>query len=486
MRTSTLAIPISTFAFLIVTYNVIANWDAVTGGSAGLVSIPTTTTPESAGVWAGAAVLVALAFKWSPSGYRVQATRENEVAARSLGIRLIRERLLAFVISGVLCGAGGALAVHQSGVLTPATFYFGATVTTLTMLVVGGTRSVFGAVLGAIAVAAIDEFLRHLEEGFHLFGFVSIGEAPGLAAIGLGVVLLATMIGMPAGLTGGREAGELGRFGRRRPRAGVSNRLDRRPPVLIRQSKPTPARRVLRAEGISVAFAGLRALREVDLTLGRAEILGLIGPNGAGKTTLVNALSGFQAPDSGTIRIDGVDVTRFPPDRLARTGLVRTFQGALPFAHLSALEGVAVGAMGVGAGIGRASATATGVLDRLGLAELAQEPAGALPPGVQRLLGIARALATSPSYLLLDEPAAGLNDAECRRLVETLRGVVDDFGCGILLIEHDMSVVMDLCPRVQVLEDGATLRVGSAAEIQADPAVVEAYLGHSFMAGADA
>jgi branched-chain amino acid transport system permease protein len=486
MRTSTLAIPISTFAFLIVTYNVIANWDAVTGGSAGLVSIPTTTSPRSAGIWACAAVLIALAFKWSPSGYRLQATRENEVAARSLGIRLTRERLLAFTISGVLCGTGGALAVHGSGVLTPATFYFGATVTTLTMLVVGGSRSVLGAVLGATAVAVVDESLRHLEEGLHLFGLISIGETPGLAAIGLGLVLLVAMIALPAGLTGGREAGEMGWSRGRRSRRGMPPRLGTGRPRPTTHSRPRPACGVLRAEGVSVAFAGLKALREVELTLGRGEILGLIGPNGAGKTTLVNALSGFQAPDSGTITIDGVDVTGFPPDRLARTGLVRTFQGALPFAHLSALEGVAVGAMGVGAGIGKAGTTAAAVLDRLGLGGLAQERAGGLPPGLQRLLGIARALATSPNYLLLDEPAAGLNDAEGRSLIEALRGVLDDFGCGILLIEHDMSVVMDLCPRVQVLEDGETLRVGSPAEIQADPAVLEAYLGHSYVARAGA
>ena len=165
MRTSTLAIPISTFAFLIVVYNVVANWDRVTGGSGGLVSIPTTTSVESAGLWAAAAVVVALAFKWSASGYRLQATREDEVAARSIGIRVMKERLIAFALSGALCGVGGALAVHQSGVLNPTTFYFGATVTTLTMLVVGGVRSVFGAVVGAIAVATVNEVLRGFEDG---------------------------------------------------------------------------------------------------------------------------------------------------------------------------------------------------------------------------------------------------------------------------------------------------------------------------------
>ena len=209
MRTSTLAIPISTFAFLIVVYNVVANWDRITGGNSGLVSIPTTTSVESAGLWAAAAVILALAFKWSASGYRLQATREDEVAARSIGINVIRERLIAFGISGVLCGVGGALAVHQSGVLNPSTFYFGATVTTMTMLVVGGARSVFGAVIGAISIATVNELLRGIENGASLFGAISIGEAPGLAAIGLGLILLATMIAMPNGLSGGREAGEL-------------------------------------------------------------------------------------------------------------------------------------------------------------------------------------------------------------------------------------------------------------------------------------
>ena len=209
MRTSTLAIPISTFAFLIVVYNVVANWDRVTGGSSGLVSIPTTTSVESAGLWAGVAVVLALAFKWSASGYRLQATREDEVAARSIGIGVMRERLIAFGISGVLCGIGGALAVHQSGVLNPTTFYFAATVTTMTMLVVGGARSVLGAVIGALAIATVNELLRGVENGAELFGAISIGEAPGLAAIGLGLILLATMIAMPDGLSGGREAGEL-------------------------------------------------------------------------------------------------------------------------------------------------------------------------------------------------------------------------------------------------------------------------------------
>jgi branched-chain amino acid transport system ATP-binding protein/branched-chain amino acid transport system permease protein len=485
MRTSTLAIPISTFAFLIVVYNVVANWDRVTGGSSGLVSIPTTTSVESAGLWAAGAVVLALAFKWSSSGYRLQATREDEVAARSIGINVMGERLVAFGISGVLCGIGGALAVHQSGVLNPTTFYFSATVTTMTMLVVGGARSVLGAVVGAIAIAAVNETLRNAESGISLLGAISIGEAPGLAAIGLGLILLATMIAMPNGLSAGREAGELPWIRRLglappTPLRGSDDAVARLPPV------DRSAQGVLRAEGISLAFAGLRVLRGVDLELEPGAALGLIGPNGAGKTTLVNVLSGFQEPDSGRVSLDGVDVTGRSPMRLARAGLARTFQAALPFPLLSGLESVAVGAMGIGVSQRRAATVAAEVLARLNLLEQAALPAGALSPADQRLLGVARALAIQPRYLLLDEPAAGLSEAECEKLAEILRNVLVDFDCGILLIEHDMSIVMELCPRVQVLDDGMTLCVGTPEEVQADPTVVEAYLGSYFPVVADA
>jgi branched-chain amino acid transport system permease protein len=432
-----------------------------------------------AGLWAGVAVVVALAFKWSASGYRLQATREDEVAARSIGIGLMRERLIAFTISGMLCGVGGALAVHQSGVLSPETFYFSASVTTITMLVVGGARSIFGAVVGTLAVATVNELLRNFEGGASVLGVISVGATPGLAAIGLGLILLVTMVALPEGLSGGREAGDIEPIRRR-----LRSRVPSTSPAAAATDRARPGS--LRAEGVTLSFSGLHVLRGVDVALPPGETLGLIGPNGAGKTTLVNVLSGFQAPDSGSLYLDGVDVTSWSPARLARAGLGRTFQAALPFAGLTVVESVAVGAMGVGVSRRRAVDIAADVLERLGLGEQAQTPAGLQPPGNQRLLGIARALAIGPRYLLLDEPAAGLNDEECRELVAILRGVVQDFGCAILLIEHDMNVVMDLCSRVQVLDDGETVAVGSPEAVQADPAVVEAYLGTSYAASAHA
>ncbi|HKP17931.1 MAG TPA: ABC transporter ATP-binding protein [Gaiellaceae bacterium] len=235
----------------------------------------------------------------------------------------------------------------------------------------------------------------------------------------------------------------------------------------------------LEARGVTVQFRGLRALSEVDLVLAKGEILGLIGPNGAGKTTLVNVLSGFQRPEAGDLVLDGRNVSGRPPRKFARLGVARTFQTGRLFGKLSVLENVELGALGLKTSARTARERSWTLLARLGLAAKAHLPAGSLPYGEQRLLGVLRALSTEPTFLLLDEPAAGLNEAETANLLAVIGAVRDDFGCGVLVIEHDMRLIMGVSERIQVLDHGRFLCVGTPEEVRRDPAVIEAYLGSS-------
>jgi ABC-type branched-subunit amino acid transport system ATPase component len=239
----------------------------------------------------------------------------------------------------------------------------------------------------------------------------------------------------------------------------------------------------LGARGVHVRFDGVHALAEIDLTLGAGEVVGLIGPNGAGKTTLVNVLSGFQRPTEGSVRLDGADITRWAPHRRGRAGIGRTFQSVRVFPGLTVLENLEAAAYGVGLRRRAATRTAGELLELVDLQAVAAAPAGALAYGQERRLGIARALAATPRFLLLDEPAAGLNEQESDELLALLRGIRDERGCALLVIEHDMRLIMRLCERLQVLDHGRTIAAGPPAEVAADAAVLEAYLGSARAAG---
>jgi branched-chain amino acid transport system ATP-binding protein len=217
----------------------------------------------------------------------------------------------------------------------------------------------------------------------------------------------------------------------------------------------------------------------VSLDVRRAEIVGLIGPNGAGKSTLVNVLSGFDRPSSGTVDLEGRDVTRWRPNRRGRAGLARTFQHSHAFRALSVRENIEVAAVGAGASPRAARERAAELLDLLGLGANADALADGLAQGDERRLGVARALATNPRFVLLDEPAAGLPEAEVAAFAEAVRTVRDDRDAGVLLIDHNMALIMETCDRIHVLDEGRTLAEGTPADIRANLDVAAAYLGDS-------
>jgi branched-chain amino acid transport system ATP-binding protein len=233
----------------------------------------------------------------------------------------------------------------------------------------------------------------------------------------------------------------------------------------------------LAVEGLTKDFVGLRALDSVSMTLERGEILGLIGPNGSGKTTLINVVTGFLKSTEGRVRMSNVDITGWPPHRIAELGLARTFQTLKLFLGLTVLENVEVAAVSAGLPRRQARQRAYQVLERLGAARLADLPAKALPYGQERCVEIARALATNPSFLLLDEPAAGLSEVESEDLLQTLASIPQEIGCGMLIVDHDMRLIMRLCDRLHVLNYGQTIGEGPPEKVRRNPAVIGAYLG---------
>ena len=465
MRLSGIAASIGTFAVLMIFYTLYSNWDSWTFGASTLVGVPIYVDYWVALAWAMVALMVATIYQKSRFGLALRASRENEAAARAVGINVPTQRLIAFVLSGFFMGLGGVLQAHYVGSIVVRGFWLGPTFIALAMLMIGGQRSLTGAVVGVMVVAVLQEVLRKIEVLIQLYG---------LSQLVIAFLMLTILIVRPRGIAKGREIP----WPFASPAAmAAPTRSDRAPaaPAIVPAGGDMEER--LEAHDVSVNFEGLAAVDEVTVSMGRHEIFGLIGPNGAGKTTLVNVLTGFQKPTHGRVVLAGVDVTGMPPHRIGRRGLARTFQAVRLYPDMPVIENLEAAAVGTGLGRREASRRARAILEWMNFSGKAYDHADTLPYGDERRVGIGRALAMAPHFVLLDEPAAGMSDSECDDLMALISRIPQDFGCGVLLIEHNMRVIMGVCDRIHVIDSGRTIGEGTPQEIQANPAVIRAYLG---------
>ncbi|GEO36374.1 branched-chain amino acid ABC transporter [Skermanella aerolata] len=388
-------------------------------------------------------------------GRAMQAVRDNELAAGVVGVNTYRTKVVAFTISAILGGLGGALFASGFSYISPDQFSFAESVVFLTMALIGGVQSAFGTALGTGLLILLPEWLRFLKEIY-------------LAIYGLSVILI--MVFMPEGIWGLLE--RIAHVGGGRPAVVTPRpfRLD------IPDSGPAD---ILETRGLAKHFGGLRAVDGVDLKVERGSVHALIGPNGSGKTTLLNVLSGLYRPTGGSVSLAGRDITRLAPHERCAAGVGRTFQNIRLFRSLSILDNVLIGAQRPGApakGEAALRERAFEALGFVGLADKASELVGSLPYGHQRLVEIARALAGNPTLLLLDEPAAGLNPTEKQELVELLRRL-KGHGLTIFLIDHDMAMVERIADHITVLNFGKRIAEGTPRDVLRHPAVIAAYLG---------
>ena len=427
------------------------------GGAAGFKGIPHNTTFP----WVFFIMLFTLFFIKnfvnSKYGRSCIAVRENEIAAEAMGVNTTKYKVMAFTIGAIFAGIGGGLFAHCFYIINPSSFTFMASFNFLIMVVLGGLGSITGSIAGAFVVTFVS---------------AALASWPEFRMIAYALVLILLMFYRPQGLFGYTEITSLKIFQRFR-RSWIIMEL-------------------LKTDGVSKVFGGLKAVSNFDIEINEGELIGLIGPNGAGKTTAFNLLTGVYQPTTGTIDFAGKSLVGLKPYQITSRGIARTFQNIRLFSELTVLDNVKIAydshakyslvesVLRLGRYFKEEDEITKKSLELLKIFKLedkAYEVAKNLPYGAQRRLEIARALATKPKLLLLDEPAAGMNPQETQELMEMIRWIRKEFGLSILLIEHDMSLVMGICERIYVLEYGCIIASGTPEEIQKNPEVIKAYLG---------
>jgi branched-chain amino acid transport system permease protein len=444
------------------------NWISFTHGPDGIRNIPRPTlwgiSFESGHAFLALCFVSLVLVTWmvwrlktGRLGRAMQAVRDNELAAGTCGINVFATKVIAFGMSAVVGGVGGALFAGGFQYISPDQFTFAESIVLLTMALLGGAQSPFGSLVGTMLLVMLPEWLRFLKQVY-------------LAVYGAAVILI--MVFLPDGLWG-----------------LMLDRVIRRAKPIIGSVAPLPllsergvesAEIVLKVERLAKHFGGVKALDGIDLAVRRGSVHALIGPNGSGKSTFINVVTGLYKPTSGRVIFMGQDLTQAPPYVRNRAGLARTYQNIRVFRGMTVLENVMVGAERPGNDIAENPAAvverALAALDFVGLRGDAHKQVGTLSYGHQRYVEIARGLAASPQTLLLDEPAAGLNMTEKHELGELLRRL-KGHGMTILIIDHDMNLVEQVADHITVLNFGRRIADGLPNEVLAHPDVIAAYLG---------
>ena len=453
--------------------------EPLTGGARGLLDIPRITDFNTTYWVVAVTVMLLYALIRSRHGRAIVAIREDIVAAGASGIPTTYYKVLAFTVGAFFAGVAGGLYAHYVGMLNPTKFNFNYSIDILVMVVLGGMGSLTGSMLSAVVLTILPEALRQFSDYRMLL---------------YSLLLIVMMLFKPSGLLGHYEFSLTRLLDRIASRLGIDQAVARRREKkrLKSATQPQPGKPLLTVSDLGIAFGGLQAVQGVNLDIQKGEIVGLIGPNGAGKTTVFNMLTSVYQPTTGSIELNGHSIVGKKTYETNRQGVARTFQNIRLFKEISVLDNVKIAMhnqaqYSMASGIFRygkywgeeaeMDQRARALLEVFQMGDLADSKAKNLPYGQQRKLEIARALASNPQLLLLDEPAAGMNPIETQELMETIRLIRDRFQVAILLIEHDMSLVMGICERIVVLDYGKIIATGTPEEIKHNPKVIGAYLG---------